>query len=251
MIATNMRLDQYWADELGCNPDNLYSGGVTICAPRHREGPRWMGWLVPLECIVVAEASTGAGVISITPYLENSLRAFLQPEYEMRDCLPPEGKALIRFAHDFMPTGYPKVHTILHCPPDAFRPHEESLPVEEMREDDFHIDWYRYHFDGPIFIIRGPKGEIASWAAVKVKSPDVWEMAVATEPAFRNRGLARSVVTHATQAALDAGKVPLYLHEISNTASAKVCGSLGYQFYGHELTCEAGRVPPIRKPAGF
>lgn len=51
LIATD-RLDHYWADELGCEVGCLYSGEVTLCAPPHREGPRWMGWMVPLECIV-------------------------------------------------------------------------------------------------------------------------------------------------------------------------------------------------------
>jgi len=99
---------------------------------------------------------------------------------------------------------------------------------------------------------RAARRAIASWAAIKVKSSDVWEMAVATEPPFRNRGLARSVVSRATRAALDAGKVPLYLYDISNHASGKVCAVLGYRHYGYELTFEAGRIPPSHKrPAGY
>lgn len=252
MIAITARLDQYWAEELGCDPADLHDGGVTVCAPRHREGPRWMGWLVPLECIVLADAQPGTGAVSVTPYLEDTLRTFLLTVHELGDCLPPDGKALVRFARDFLPTGYPKIHAILLCHPETFRPYPEVLPVELLRNDDSQADWFRYHFDGPIYVARGERGEIASWAAIKCKSAHVWEMAVATEANYRNRGLARSVVSRATRAALEAGKVPLYLHDLSNTASARVCRALGYQFYGHELTCESGRIPPTpRKPMGF
>jgi len=252
LIAITTRLDQYWADELGCTPEALHDGGVRFCAPRHREGPRWMGWLVPLECIAVEDAVPGTGVISVTPYLEQTLQSFLLTVRQQCDCLPPEGKALVRFAHDYLPTGYPKIHAILACHPETFSSSPDVLPVELLRNDDVQVDWYRYHFDGPIFVARGERGDIASWAAIKCKSDHVWEMAVATELHYRNRGLARSVVTHATRAALDAGKVPLYLHDIANTASARVCRALGYQLYGHELTCESGRIPPThRKPAGF
>jgi len=252
MIATTARLDQYWADELGCTPEDLHAGGVKICAPRHREGPRWMGWLVPLECIALEDAPPGTGVVSVTPYLEGTLRAFLPTVREMADCLPPDGKALVRFARDYLPTGYPKIHAILVCHPETFQPFPETLPVEPLRHDDSQADWFRYHFDGPIFAARGEHGDVASWAAIKCKSHHVWEMAVATEPPYRNRGLARSTVSRATRAALEAGKVPIYLHDVGNAASARVCRALGYQFYGHELTCESGRIPPnTRRPAGF
>ncbi|OPZ87944.1 MAG: GNAT acetyltransferase [bacterium ADurb.Bin429] len=89
---------------------------------------------------------------------------------------------------------------------------------------------------------RNEWGHIVSWAALKCKSDDVWELAVVTDAPYRGRGLARSVVSHATRAALDAGKLPTYLYEVSNTASARVARALGYQFYGYELTCEYGRV---------
>jgi predicted GNAT family acetyltransferase len=58
--------------------------------------------------------------------------------------------------------------------------------------------------------------------------------------------LASSVVSHATRAALDAGKVPLYLHDVNNQASSRVSLRVGYRPYGYELTCEAGRVMPRR-----
>jgi GNAT superfamily N-acetyltransferase len=223
---------------------------VAVCAPRHREGPRWMGWLIPLDCVVAGGAPPGSGVISITPYLEKPLRAYLQSVSRPADCLPPEGKEIVPFMREYLPTGYPKFHVITYCTADSFLPSPEVFPIEDLAPDDLHVEWYRYHFDGPVFVARGPRGDIVSWVAVKVKSPDVWEMAVATDDAFRNRGLARSLVSRATRAALHAGKVPLYLYDTINVASGRVCRALGYQCYGYELLCEAGRIAPSHRPAG-
>lgn len=246
MTTAQDQLDRYWADELGCQPETFYQEGITIYAPAHREAPRWMGWMVPFECIVVDGASLGSGVISTTTTAASALNRFIDVTVPPSTYLPPDGTGLMRFLRQQFPTGYPKVHRVLSCSASTFTPATAVLPVSELEGDDIHADWYRLHFDGPVFVARNPQGTIVSWAAVKCKSADVWEMAVVTEAPYRDRGLARSVVSRATQAALDAGKLPLYLHEISNFASARVCGALGYQPYGHELTCECGRVMPRR-----
>jgi hypothetical protein len=244
MVAIIDRLDRYWAWELGCSPDALHAGGVTVAAPPHREGPRWMGWLVPLECVVLDCAPSGTGVVSVTPTVTADLAQYL--ESPQLNILPPHGDALTPFIRAHFPHSYPKVHRILQCDHTSFAPAPEVLPISMLDDSDIHASWYRLHFDGPIFVARDERGSIASWAAIKCKSEEVWEMAVVTELRYRGRGLARSVVSRATIAALDAGKVPLYLHDLSNHASAHVCGALGYQPYGYELTCESGRVMPNR-----
>jgi len=225
----------------------LYSGKLVVIAPPHRDGPRWMGWLVPLECIVVNGADPGSGVVSIAPNLAAGLTRYLTPPVTARDVLPPGGYVLQRFARASLPGGMPRIHNILYCADTSFTPAPDIFPVDLLSEDDIHADWYRLHFDGPVFVARNERRSIVSWAAIKCKSVDIWEMAVATETAYRGLGLARSVVSHATRAALDAGKQPLYLHEISNQASARVCQALGYQCYGYELTCETGRIMPKRR----
>ncbi|MHB9025873.1 MAG: GNAT family N-acetyltransferase [Armatimonadota bacterium] len=246
------RVDRYWADELGCAPAALYRGGISICTPRHREGPRWMGWMVPFDCLALAQADHATGVISTLPALAPALQQFLASLIAADEPLPPHGRALFRYLREHLPNSYPKVHRVLYCDPNAFAPHPAVFPVETLSPDDPQADWYRLHFDGPVFIARDARGNIASWAAIKCKSDNVWEMAVVTEPPYRGRGLARSVVSRATEAALAAGKAPLYLHETINHASARVCTALGYQVYAHELTCENGRIlPQHESTAGF
>lgn len=247
MITATDRLDRFWAYELGCAPDALYQGGISICTPPHRQEPRWMGWLVPVECVAIDAAGAGTGVISIVPEMAGHLQRSITPATPAAACLPPQGQSLSSFMRERFPAATPKIHRILSCMPTQFRPADDVFAVEMMPDDDIQVSWYRLHFDGPIFVIRNEYGSIISWAALKWKSDEVWEMAVATESAYRNRGLARSVVTHATRYTFDHGKIALYLHEISNMASAHVCGALGYQPYGYELTCENGRVAPKRR----
>ncbi|HOF89391.1 MAG TPA: GNAT family N-acetyltransferase [Armatimonadota bacterium] len=242
MRTSRERLDTFWATELGCAPAALHEGGLTVCLPAHRAGPRWMGWMVPVDCVRLGGASPDTGVLSLTPKLAQAYARQAQRLVSADSYLPPNGQALIRFMREHLPTAVPKVHHILFVNEAAFTPAPDVYPVGALRENDPHADWYRLHFDGPVFVARNEWGHIVSWAALKCKSDDVWELAVVTDAPYRGRGLARSVVTRATRAALDTGKLPIYLYDVSNTASARVAQALGYQFYGYELTCEYGRV---------
>ncbi len=78
----------------------------------------------------------------------------------------------------------------------------------------------------------------AAWAAIKLKSDAVWEIAVVTEAQYRGRGYAKRVVSAATAHILDHGRVPLYIHDRTNRASAHVCRSLGYRVYAETYFCE-------------
>jgi hypothetical protein len=246
MTTSIARMDRYWAGELGCTPEALYRGGVTVCAPEHRAGPRWMGWMVPVDCVRVEAADPDTGIVSLTPRLEDAFCRGCRPPFPADDYLPPRGDTMVRFMHEQLPTAVPKTHHILYCDESCFAPADDVLRVSCLQPGDPNADWFRLHFDGPVYAARNDWGTIVSWAALKCKSDDIWELAVVTDIAYRGRGLARSVVSHATRAAMAAGKLPIYLHEVSNTPSSRVCRALGYRFYGYELTCEYGRVTSRR-----
>jgi len=242
MIVSADRLDHYWATELGCPPEALYQRGVTLCAPPHREGPRWMGWLIPLTSVRLERAAPGSGVVSVTAARLPALSALLRNTGA--ELLPPYGEGLSAFIRLHFPHSSTRVDRILRCDAATFTPAPEVFPISQLEETDAQASWYRLHFDGPVFVARDERARIIAWAAIKCKSDEVWEMAVVTNAGYRNRGLARSVVSRATQATLDSGRIPMYLHDLTNTASAKVCGALGYQGYGCQLSCECGRVLP-------
>lgn len=96
----------------------------------------------------------------------------------------------------------------------------------------------RTRFDGAIFGVRGPHGRLVSWAAIKLKSDAVWELAVATEPDYRGRGFARDVVAAATRFTFDQGRLPIYIHDRDNGTSAFVARAVGFQLYCEIVLCE-------------
>jgi GNAT superfamily N-acetyltransferase len=89
----------------------------------------------------------------------------------------------------------------------------------------------RNRFDGEVFGVRGPRNRVISWAALKLKSDTVWEIAVATEADYRGRGYARDVVAAAARFALDQGKIPIYVHDRDNSTSAFVARAVGFPIY--------------------
>jgi RimJ/RimL family protein N-acetyltransferase len=87
-----------------------------------------------------------------------------------------------------------------------------------------------------IYALCDAQSQIIARAGVRDESIHVSEIGVRTEvEALRGRGLAKTVVTAATEAILAAGRVPLYVHSATNLASQKVALALGYQPYADEL----------------
>lgn len=66
-----------------------------------------------------------------------------------------------------------------------------------------------------------------------------------TETKYRRKGLARLLVSHATELILGEGDIPCYWTEPDNEASQALCMSLGYYQYAREMRC-AWRKGPVR-----
>jgi GNAT superfamily N-acetyltransferase len=120
----------------------------------------------------------------------------------------------------------------------TFRPSATADRAELIPGDDPAGQQLRTRFDGAIFGIRGPHGRLISWAALKLKSESVWEIAVATEAEYRGRGYARDVVSAATRDAIEHRRVAIYIHDRDNTTSAYVARALGYQLYSEIVFAE-------------
>jgi len=52
---------------------------------------------------------------------------------------------------------------------------------------------------------------------------------------FRRQGFGRTVVSHATRAVLDRGRVPVYITSDNNVASTETAASVGYRRYGWQF----------------
>jgi GNAT superfamily N-acetyltransferase len=226
------RLDRYQAWELDCDPSLLRQPGVHLLSSERRRQAGWGGYTVP----VLALSTAGGGVVSCRPDLVGPIREQLlrtapdQPLGETEfERLRSVTRRVVAYAYSL--SGY-----ALYCDAGSFRPSgtlaERLLPGDGRGAD------LRRRFDGEIFIVSGARDEIASWAAIKLKSQDVWEIAVVTEARYRGRGYAKDVVSAATRHILDMGRLALYVHDRNNHPSASVCRSLGYLEYAEEFFCE-------------
>jgi RimJ/RimL family protein N-acetyltransferase len=226
------RLDRFHTGELGCGGTLLEEPGVHVVPSERRTRPGWGGYTIPL----LALSTPRGGVVSVRPEVLDRARSALGPIRVGEPLGAVEFERLRQLAKSIVPYAYSLSGHVLFA--DAERFHPRSGRAERLDCGDTRGADLRRRFDGEIFVVRGARGEIASWAAIKLKSDDVWEIAVVTEAAYRGRGLAKEVVSAATDHILAQDRLALYVHDRVNLASAKVCRSLGYAEYAEEFFCE-------------
>jgi GNAT superfamily N-acetyltransferase len=231
-VGQVQRLDRFHADLLGCSLERLSQPGLTVLASDQRLRPAWGGYTVP----IMALTTPGGGVISCRPDLAESLRNELASESPDEPISEAAFERMRRVVRRSIPYAYSLSGFALYTDRQQFRP-VEGLAQRLLPADQRGLD-LRRRFDGEIFVVSGARGEIAAWAAIKLKSDEVWEIAVVTEAPYRGRGYAKQVVSAATNHILAAGRLPLYVHDRANRASARVCRSLGYVEYGEEYFAE-------------
>jgi RimJ/RimL family protein N-acetyltransferase len=102
-------------------------------------------------------------------------------------------------------------------------------PLGEWRPvDDPVVPEWLHPFGGDVLVELDDDARYIAGVGLKRHDDDVWEISVGTEEAARGKGIARRLVTTAARAVIDAGRTPTYLHDPSNTASAKVAEASGF-----------------------
>jgi GNAT superfamily N-acetyltransferase len=86
-------------------------------------------------------------------------------------------------------------------------------------------------FNGPRLVVRDG-GHIVAGVGIKIHDEFGHELSVVTDEAARGRGFARRLVATAARQVLADGRVPVYLHERSNAASAHVADAVGFRDEG-------------------
>jgi RimJ/RimL family protein N-acetyltransferase len=226
------RIDAFHAIELGCNASILREPGVHVLPSERRSRPGWGGYTVPILALSTAQG----GIVSARPDLLERVRSALGPMPPDRALGVPDFARLQHVARIAIPYAYSLSGHVLYTDREHFNP-RQSRARQIDRSDPRGAD-LRRRFDGEVFAVWSVRGEIASWSAIKLKSDDVWEIAVVTEAPFRGQGLAKEVVSAATEYILEQGRLALYVHDRTNLASAKVCRALGYVEYTEEFFSE-------------
>src|SRR5579885_1211075 len=200
------RLDRYYAEMLGQEAERFYQLGICL---------------------------TTLLIEPLRPFLSSLKVATLLEEATLA--------RLTHLVHHEFPTaavppgGLPVIARFVTQ--ETFRPFRGPELARVKRLNEHHLGnlalFSRY--SGGIYALCDEHGQILSRAGIRYESRDVWEIGVRTEvEAMRGRGLAKTVVTAATEAILAAGRVPLYVHSATNLASEKVALALGYQPYAAE-----------------
>jgi GNAT superfamily N-acetyltransferase len=108
------------------------------------------------------------------------------------------------------------------------RPAELPDAGEWVRPDDPRVPEWLRPFNGDVLIAWGEDGRYAAGVGRKAHNEFAQEIAVGTEPQHRGKGLAPRLVAQAARQILEEGALPLYLHALSNDASARVAEKAGF-----------------------
>lgn len=228
------RLDEYARSALWVPVEMAHAGGVTLVAEPRRRQVVWHGYTLP-----VVGLSFGAGaVLSVRPDLVERLRSEMGSDVRLPALDAAALRRTLRAVQRTLPHAFTLAGDLRAADEATFQPSRTMQRAEIIPRDDPAAMHLRSRFDGDVFGVRGPRGRVISWAALKLKAADVWELAVATEPDYRGRGYARDVVSAATRFVLDSQRTPIYVHDRDNDTSALVSRSLGYRVYAETVLGE-------------
>jgi RimJ/RimL family protein N-acetyltransferase len=214
MIETTVaeRLVAHLRTSLGAWPPP--SGGLVVTTSPLRTLPGWDGNVRRFTGLRTPEGA----VLSVHPSLLDAASA-LGPTF---DAAKPELERLLggrlfdvmyRWSDD----------------PPALEPLGEWLAW-----DDPVVPEWLHPFGGEV-LVHLERGRYVGGVGLKRHDDHSWELSVGTEDGARGRGVARRLVVAAARRVLDEGRVPTYLHDLRNTASAHVAEASGFPDRGWRL----------------
>lgn len=189
-------------------------GGLLVTTSAARVTPGWDGIVRRVQCVRTPDGA----VVSVEPDLLDEARSFGATLAEATPSLEVMlGGRLVDVM--FRWTGAPV----------PLEPLGEWLPAEDERVP----PWLK-PFGGDVLVLL-ENGEYVGGVGLKRHDEHASEISVGTEEEARGRGIARRLVTTAAQRVLDDGKVPTYLHDLRNHASARVAEAAGFHDLGWRL----------------
>jgi len=233
------RIDRFWAEFLGVDPDRLATPGVAVVA--HAALGDYAGvWFFVRETTCI---------VSAPPAWCDPLRAALR-EQRLDSLLEPAGLDAL-FGPALAATIGPAFHGWLE--PERFRPRRAAAvrevgaadadAVAALRADCGEAAWHA----GDLRTAEpGAFGWFESGALVAAASASPWAPGVVgpgvlCRPAARRRGCGTAVVSAVAERALARGELVVYQTLMENEAARGVAARLGFAFYATHLAVRLTR----------
>ncbi|MDQ6724805.1 MAG: GNAT family N-acetyltransferase [Actinomycetota bacterium] len=194
------------------------TGGVTVVGSAARQAAGWDGRVRSLAGVSTPEGT----ILSVPP---DRVAAVMQGDGSLDSVLDRLPAALGRPGGQVGRGAFRFATTV----PDLGRM-GEWVPAEDARVP----AWLR-PFGGEVLVVFGDDGRYVAGLGIKRHDDLGQEVAVATEEAWRGKGLARGLVARAARRILRRGGVPIYLHGLSNAASAHVAAAAGFPDLGWSI----------------
>lgn len=189
-------------------------GGLLVTTSAARREPGWDGALRRFQCVRTPEGA----VVSVDPGLLDRVRD-----------LGPTLAAAMPALEELVGGRLVDVLFRWSGAPAPLEPLGEWIPAEDERVP----SWLK-PFGGDVLILF-EAGAYVGGVGLKRHDDHASEISVGTEDAARGRGIARRLVVTAARRVLDEGKVPTYLHDVRNIASARVAEASGFPDLGWRL----------------
>lgn len=208
------RLDAHLRAWLGAWPP---SGPLDVVAAPVRDQPAWDGRISPLVGVGTPERA----LLSVTPGRAEAVR---------RAAGPLDDTAVRRAIVDALGArGHVLGRGVFRWSTAVASPAELADIGEWVDPGDPRVPMWLKPFNYPQVLIAWD-GDGAYGAGVGIKRHDGigHELAVVTSERLRGNGVARRLVAQAARRVLGEGKLPTYLHDPDNAASARVADAVGF-----------------------
>jgi len=235
------RLHHHFARQLGCRPEDLAQGNQQLVTCETREAGNPGHPPTPLWAL----RRENGWVVSVAPEAFSPTNNVIQNLSGNQDPLSePVRQQLRETVKKIAPISFYYYGLQLYADPHSFRPYR-SHPVRRLTPEDLpalRASQHRLAHEekqieaGDAFAILDG-GQVLSYSLILRLSADVWEITVATDAPYRGRGYAKAVVSAATEATLNVGRIPVYSCDEHNIASRRVAEALGYRKYAEDFVC--------------
>jgi len=228
------------AADCACQPEDWLSDEIVIVEAREVVGRRRF----PMRAKSFSMTTMGNGVV-VSCSADRLAWAEANLRHRSRDEL--FGVTTLALIADFVAPDQQVLagpHLWYLCVRDTFRPAEippgfsleiftQTQMPEAYRFQGFHhAVSYRLHNPSPdvIAIVAWHEGRVVGMAGVGADSDQLWQIGMDVVPEYQGLGLGKALVSRATEATLEQGKVPTYSHNISNVRSGNTARTVGYQW---------------------